>query len=110
VSEAIGIFRALADPTRLAVFEFLAKQELSVSELTSRFAVSQPAISQHLAALRASGLVSHRKAGREVYYRADPEGIHPLFRWIDIHRAFWRERAPRLKTVLKEMKDSEQVD
>jgi DNA-binding transcriptional ArsR family regulator len=80
------IFRALADPTRRAVFEKLATAELSVSDLTARFSVSQPAISQHLATLRGAGLVSERRAGRFIYYRAEPNGLSPLMGWIDRYR------------------------
>ena len=101
--EAVEIFRALADPTRLAVFETVAAQEMSVSELTRRFDVSQPAISQHLTALRLSGLVLQRKEGRQVYYRADAAGMKPLTSWISRHEAFWQEKMPRLKALLKEM-------
>jgi DNA-binding transcriptional ArsR family regulator len=101
--EALEIFRALADPTRLAAFESVAAQELSVSELTQRFDVSQPAISQHLAALRISGLVQQRKEGRQVYYRVDLAGIKPLFSWIGRHEAFWPEKLPRPKTLLQEL-------
>ena len=64
-----AIFRALADPTRRAVFERLTHGEAPVKELTARFDVSQPAISQHLAALRKAGLVRERREGRHAYYR-----------------------------------------
>ncbi len=103
--EAAELFRALADPTRLAVFESVARREMTVSELTARFEVSQPAISQHLAALRGSGLVSQRKEGRYVYYRAEPAGMKPLIHWLSHYQAFWKERLPRLRSLLKEMKD-----
>jgi DNA-binding transcriptional ArsR family regulator len=99
------LFRALADPTRLAVFESVARREMTVSELTDRFDVSQPAISQHLAALRNGGLVSQRKEGRYVYYRADPVGMKPLIHWLGHYQTFWRDRMPRLRTLLEEMKD-----
>lgn len=97
------IFRALADPTRRAVLERLGKGEQTVTELHAGFAVSQPAISQHLAALRRAGLVSERRAGRHVYYRADPAGITPLIGWIERYQSFWQERMERLKDVLQEM-------
>ncbi len=97
------IFRTLADPTRRAVFERLAVREMSVSELKTGFSVSQPAISQHLAALKTAGLVAERREGRFAYYRAAPEGLGPLLDWIDRYRAFWPERIERLKTVLKGM-------
>ncbi|TIO54040.1 MAG: winged helix-turn-helix transcriptional regulator, partial [Mesorhizobium sp.] len=62
------IFRALADPTRRAVYERLAAGELTVSELRAGVSVSQPAVSQHLAVLRGAGLVIERRAGRNAYY------------------------------------------
>ncbi|OBQ85790.1 MULTISPECIES: metalloregulator ArsR/SmtB family transcription factor [unclassified Mesorhizobium] len=97
------IFRALADPTRRAVYERLAAGELTVSELRAGVSVSQPAVSQHLAVLRGVGLVIERRAGRNAYYRADPQGLDPLLGWIERYRAFWPERIERLKRVLKEM-------
>lgn len=97
------IFRALADPTRRAVFERVAAREMSVSELKGQFAVSQPAISQHLAALKGAGLVSERREGRFAYYRADPKGMAPLLSWIERYRAFWPDRVEKLKDVLKGM-------
>jgi DNA-binding transcriptional ArsR family regulator len=97
------IFRALADPTRRAVYERLAGGEMSVSELRTGMSVSQPAVSQHLAVLRGAGLVSERRAGRNAYYRADPRGLEPLLGWIERYRAFWPERIERLKAVLKDM-------
>ncbi|ESX15781.1 MULTISPECIES: metalloregulator ArsR/SmtB family transcription factor [unclassified Mesorhizobium] len=97
------IFRALADPTRRAVYERLTSGEMSVSELRTGMSVSQPAVSQHLAVLRGAGLVSERRAGRNAYYRADPQGLEPLLGWIERYRAFWPERIERLKVVLKDM-------
>ena len=94
---------ALADPTRRAVFERLADRELSVAELKAGFAVSQPAISQHLAVLKAAGLVAERRAGRNAFYRLEPDGLAPLIHWIDRYRRFWPERVERLKTLLKDM-------
>jgi DNA-binding transcriptional ArsR family regulator len=105
MNSAVPVFRALADPTRLAVFEVVMREELTVSDLTGRFEVSQPAISQHLAVLFETGLVVRRRDGRQIYYRADATGLRPLFSWINTYRAFWQERLPRLTKVLKEMKD-----
>ena len=99
----VEIFKALADPTRRAVFERLAQGELSVGDLKNGFEVSQPAISQHLATLRGAGLVLERRQGRRAFYRANPEGLRPLVDWVDRYRDFWPARAGRLTTSLKEM-------
>lgn len=97
------IFRALADPTRRAVFERLADGEMTVGELKAGFSVSQPAISQHLAALRGAGLVTERREGRFAYYRVEPEALAPLAAWMNRYRAFWPTRIEKLKDVLKGM-------
>jgi DNA-binding transcriptional ArsR family regulator len=97
------IFRALADPTRRAVFERLSQREMSVSELTAGFTISQPAISQHLAALKGAGLVAERREGRNVYYRSDARGLDALAQWVQRYREFWPGRVDKLKRVLKDM-------
>ena len=97
------IFRTLADPTRRAVFERLCQREMNVSELKAGFDVSQPAISQHLAALKNSGLVRERREGRNTFYRSDPSGLAPLAEWVERYRVFWPKRLQALKRVLKEI-------
>ncbi|MBV8632802.1 MAG: helix-turn-helix transcriptional regulator [Silvibacterium sp.] len=94
------LFRALSDPTRLAIFELLARHEHSVSELVDKFEVTQPAISQHLAALLAVRLVSTRRSGRNAYYRARPEGLRPVIDWLRLYQNFWPEKLDSLKAVL----------
>lgn len=97
------IFQALADPSRRAIFESLTGGEASVKDLTARFEISQPAISQHLAALKDAGLVNSRREGRCVYYQVEPQGMKPLIDWIAHYNAFWVERVDRLKQLLEKM-------
>jgi DNA-binding transcriptional ArsR family regulator len=106
VTGPADVLQALADPTRRTVFERLAQGEATVSEITAGLAVSQPAVSQHLAALRRAGLVADRRAGRNVYYRVEPAGLAPLVDWIVQYQAFWQTRVQRLSSVLQEMDDS----
>jgi DNA-binding transcriptional ArsR family regulator len=98
-----AIFQALADPSRRAIFEALTRGETSVKDLTGRFDISQPAISQHLATLKDAGLVNGRRDGRCVYYRVEPRGIKPLVDWIAHYRVFWTEHAARLEALLERM-------
>ncbi len=101
-----AVIRALADPTRRAVFERVVQSpEISVAELTRGSGVTQSAISQHLRSLKQAGLVSDHAQGRNVFYRADPEGLAPLFDWMSHYGAFWRERFANLRDLLKEMDD-----
>ena len=100
------VFHALADPSRRAIFASLAGLaggEAAVKDLTARFAISQPAVSQHLATLRRAGLVRGRREGRLVYYRVEPRGLQPLVDWIAHYRDFWTERADRLERLLGTM-------
>jgi DNA-binding transcriptional ArsR family regulator len=94
------IFHALADPSRRAIFETLTFGEAAVKDLTARFDISQPAVSQHLATLKDAGLVNGRREGRSVYYRVEPRGMRPLIDWIAHYRAFWPERVGRLERLL----------
>ena len=97
------IFQALADPSRRSIFESLTRGEAAVKDLTARFDISQPAVSQHLATLKDAGLVTARRDGRCVYYRVDPRGMKPLVDWIAQYRAFWTERVGRLERLLRSM-------
>jgi DNA-binding transcriptional ArsR family regulator len=97
------IFHALADPSRRAIFTSLTRGEAAVKDLTARFDISQPAVSQHLAALKGAGLVSARREGRHVYYRVDPRGMKPLIDWIAHYRAFWTDHVHRLERLLDRM-------
>lgn len=97
------IFQALADPSRRAIFESLTRGEAAVKDLTARFDISQPAVSQHLAILKEAGLVTGRREGRSVYYRAEARGIKPLIDWIAHYHSFWTEHIDRLEQLLGKM-------
>ncbi len=97
------IFKALADPSRRAIFASLARGEAAVKVLTARFDISQPAVSQHLAILKDAGLVDFRREGRRVHYRVDPRGMKPLIDWIAHYRAFWTEHVDRLEKLLEKI-------
>jgi DNA-binding transcriptional ArsR family regulator len=107
MSEAASIdavMRTLADPTRRAVFErVVGCSEITVGELTRGSGVTQGAISQHLKSLKQAGLVAERPEGRNVYYRAEPQGLAPLVEWMGSYAVFWRERFADLRTLLQEI-------
>ena len=97
------VFQALADPSRRAIFESLTRGEAAVTDITARFRISQPAVSQHLAALNDAGLVNRRREGRRIYYRVEPRGMKPLIDWISHYRVFWAEHVDRLEKLLEKM-------
>ena len=98
------VFRALADPTRRAIFEKLAGQgEQTVHALTRYAGVSQPAVSKHLTALKRAKLVRHRREGRETHYSALPNALSPIVDWLSLYGAFWQNRLDRLEELLERM-------
>ncbi|WP_353186515.1 ArsR/SmtB family transcription factor [Bosea sp. (in: a-proteobacteria)] len=97
------IFKALADPTRRAIFEKLAAGGMNASALREGLAISQPAMSQHLSVLRGAGLVREERQGRFVRYEVDPQGLAAIAQWLAKYRAYWPRRIEALRGLLKEM-------
>jgi DNA-binding transcriptional ArsR family regulator len=81
-------FSALADPTRRQIFERLASGPQPVGKLALGLPISRPAVSQHLAALKAAGLVTDQAEGARRIYRIDPKGLAAIRIWLD---RFWTE-------------------
>ena len=104
ISPANDVFKALADPTRRALFERLARNgEHTVHALTESAGISQPAISKHLRILKEAQLVSDRRAGRETHYSAQPLALAPLRDWMSLYSTFWNERFDQLESLLTRM-------
>src|SRR6516165_498981 len=99
LANANHVFRALADPTRRAIFEELTRKgEQTVHALTHYAGVSQPAVSKHLTVLKRAKLVRHRREGRETHYRAEPQALAPIAEWLNLYGIFWRDRFDRLES------------
>ncbi|WP_063287065.1 MULTISPECIES: metalloregulator ArsR/SmtB family transcription factor [unclassified Pseudovibrio] len=97
------IFRALADPTRRAIYEKLAAGSMNASALRKGMEISQPAMSQHLSVLRGAKLVREERQGRFVNYEVNPEGLVLIAQWLARYRAYWPTRITALKVLLKDM-------
>ncbi|MPT39607.1 MAG: ArsR family transcriptional regulator [Achromobacter sp.] len=97
------IFKALADPTRRAIFEKLAAGGMNASALREGMEISQPAMSQHLAVLRKARLVREARQGRYVNYQVDPDGLALIAGWLAKYRAYWPARVDALNALLKDM-------
>ncbi len=87
---------ALGDPTRRAIFSRLRARTLSVGEIARGLDVTRPAVSQHLAVLRAARLVSSRPQGTRRLYTVDRRGIEAVRHWLD---GFWDEALRRFKAA-----------
>jgi DNA-binding transcriptional ArsR family regulator len=102
-AQLTAVMKTLADPTRRAVFERIAREgEVAATGLVHGTKVSQPAVSQHLRALREAGLVAERRDGRHIFYSVARGGLAPLTDWLGHYQAFWRERFNNLEQLLQE--------
>jgi DNA-binding transcriptional ArsR family regulator len=98
-------FQALADPTRRAIVERLARGPVSVSDLAKPLSMSLPAVMQHLSVLNASGLVVSEKTGRVRTCRIEPQALSVAEAWINDRRTEWERRLDRLGDYLTELKN-----
>ena len=69
------VFQALASTPRRKILAYLAHAELSAGDIASRFAMSKPAVSQHLSVLENAGLIASEKRGQFIYYRLLPDAL-----------------------------------
>jgi DNA-binding transcriptional ArsR family regulator len=94
-------FKALADPTRRAILARLVSGEASVLEIAEPFAMSLPAVSQHLKVLEKAGLIAR---GREAQWRPCRLEASPLKEatdWLDPYRRFWEGSYNKLDSYLE---------
>jgi DNA-binding transcriptional ArsR family regulator len=92
---------ALADPTRRAILERLAKGEARVTELADPFAMSLNGVSKHIRVLERAHLVQRRRAGREHFLSLDARPLDELAAWVDRQRALWTARLDTLEALLR---------
>ncbi|MEU4835918.1 metalloregulator ArsR/SmtB family transcription factor [Streptosporangium sp. NPDC023615] len=97
-------FDILGDPVRRRILELLADGERTSGAITdvirAEFAISQPAVSQHLRVLRDSGFASVRAEGARRFYAVEPAPLSEVDAWLDRFRRFWEQRLDALGTEL----------
>jgi len=86
MADIARVAESLSEPNRRRILELLRDGERSVRELTDELPITQPAVSQHLRALRDADLVAVRADGARRLYRVDADGLSPLRAWVD---SFW---------------------
>jgi DNA-binding transcriptional ArsR family regulator len=98
-----AVFAALADPTRWRLLGMLAQRgEGTATTLAAELPVTRPAVIKHLGVLDRAGLVTHRRAGREVRYRVEPARLDETARRIADLAAAWDGRLAALKALAEE--------
>jgi DNA-binding transcriptional ArsR family regulator len=98
-----AVFRALGDPTRREIIEWMATGETpTATEVAERFPMTRQGVSRHLGVLARSGLVTGEKRGREVRYSLDPASLHDAETWLTERTRSWDRALQRLETYLEE--------
>jgi DNA-binding transcriptional ArsR family regulator len=101
VPQLDGLFAALADPTRRAIFErLLAAGELSVGDVAAPFDISTPAISRHLQVLERAGLIERRIQRQWRLMRVRADALAPVEDWLSRQRRHWTEALDRLEVLV----------
>ena len=77
--------------------------KLSASDISKRFQVSPPAISQHLKVLRDAHVVTVEKKAQQRVYTINPRAIDEMDKWIHQLQKLWHDRFDRLDIVLKQL-------
>lgn len=98
----LDVFAAISDSTRRQLLDVLGRGEQPVKRLAEPFAMSRPAISQHLAILRKAGLVGVRRVGRERRYHLIAVRLREVYDWAAHFERFWQEKLAALGRYLDE--------
>ncbi|HEY0952551.1 metalloregulator ArsR/SmtB family transcription factor, partial [Nocardioides sp.] len=100
----VHAFDVLGDPVRRRIIDLLAEGEVTagaiVEAVGAEFAISQPAVSRHLAILRSSGFAAVRPEGTRRLYSLDPSGLSEVDAWVERFRHLW---APRFDALAVEI-------
>jgi DNA-binding transcriptional ArsR family regulator len=92
------VFNAIAEPRRREIIGLLAGgRDHAVGELVARLRMPQPAVSKHLGVLRAVGIVSAGKHGRQRLYRLNSQELKPVYDWVKRFERFWTHQLDRIK-------------
>ncbi len=99
------VFSAISHPARRRMLDLLADGDRPVNAIAENFAMSRPAVSQHLRILLDAGLVTEQRHGRERRYRLAPERLEPVRDWLAHYERFWDKHLQRLQQHLEKGKD-----
>ena len=103
----MATLRALAEPNRLHIVEFLRDGPRPVGHLVRRLRLRQPQVSKHLRVLSDAGLVDVRVDAQRRIYALRPMPFQELEVWLEKYRRLWEGNFQRLDALLDEMKTDE---
>ena len=96
-----ALFGAMADPTRRAILDRLARGEARVTEVAADFPISLNSVSKHISTLERAGLVKRTVRGREHLLALQSQPLDEAARWIERHRQFWEQSLANLDVFVQ---------
>ena len=97
------VFQAIADPTRRAIINMIAGQQLNLNAVADQFDISRPAVSKHIKILTECGLIVINQQGRERYCEAKLAKLNEVSDWVEQYRRFWNAKLDSLENYLEEL-------
>ncbi len=107
MSQLDQAFAALADPTRRGIVVHLARGEASVSDLVSKFSLTQPTISSHLKVLESAGLISRSRIAQSRPCKLEPQQLQAVTAWLEKVQELWEGNYKRLDALLAELQQQD---
>ena len=98
------VFQAIADPTRRAIINMIAGEQLNLNAVADQFDISRPAISKHIKILTECGLVVIKQQGRERYCEANLAPLREVSKWVKQYKLFWTTKLDALEQFLEQDK------
>jgi DNA-binding transcriptional ArsR family regulator len=98
------VFQAIADPTRRAILDLLARESLHLNAVADNFDISRPAVSKHIKILTECGLIEVRQEGRERYCEAQLHKLKEVAQWTEQYSQFWDKKLANLQNYLAKNK------
>jgi len=99
---ADDVFLALSNPVRRRLEELLASGPRTAGDLAAQFALSRPAVAEHLQVLRRAALVRDEPPGRQRHYHLTAEPLAGVGDWLHPFERFWRDRLRTLADIIEE--------
>ncbi len=104
----MNAFAALADSTRREILLMLAQHgELAASDISDRFQMSAPAISQHLKVLREAKVIQMKKQAQRRLYSIDRDGLDEVGAWLEQLKELWNKRLDALEYYFQDSDEKE---
>ena len=98
---ATNVFAAIADPTRRAILDLLARRSRNAGDIAARFPrLTQPGVSRHLKVLRKARLVEVTVHAQQRIYAFKPEGLAELYEWVAKYQAMWPDTLDALERYI----------